>query len=88
MAKDGIFSRVGRLTNTAIDGTERVTHDTFGSAGELTGVVHGTLKELNNETKEQVVESVVNLAKAQAKAFTELSQLGFSKEEISAMLKF
>ena len=86
MAKTGIFSRVNNLVGTTLTETERVANSGLSTVGNTFDILEHTTQEFLNDSKEDLLDSTINLARKKAGYRNELQELGFNDDTIEQLL--
>jgi len=84
--KTGIFSSINTGITTTLDATTSVLASTLGVMDETAQVMHNLTREFNNDSKSDLVTSMVGLAQTKSGAVTDLKALNYTDEQIDALL--
>jgi len=86
MARNGIFSRVNSLATTTLEETESTIYSGLKTVSSGMAVLPTTMEEIHNDTKEELLDSRLRLARKKSEIRKELLELGFNNESIEEIL--
>lgn len=84
--KKGLIGQTYHRLGSTIDSSLAIVDNGMGSANIAVQSFNPMAQELLNDSKAELVESIVNLAKARKSAEATLIELGYSDVEVAEML--
>ena len=86
MAKRGLIGQTYHRVGSTINSSLSIVDNGMSNADLALGAFNPMAQELVNDSKAELTESIVNLAKVRMSANKELLELGYTATEVAEML--